>query len=68
MSNIEEDFGSYLQGWTDLLEEERQRFIREDIEENENEEILIENMVHPAVDTNAKWKLISLFKELVLPF
>ena len=64
LSNTQEDFRNYLQGWTDMLEQERQRFINEDIGEDIEEEILIENIDHPAV--NAKQN--SLFKELVLPF
>ncbi|CAG8626420.1 4066_t:CDS:2, partial [Scutellospora calospora] len=36
--------------------------------EDEDEEILSVNAaIHPAVDSNAKWDLITLFNELELP-
>ena len=51
-----------------MVEEERQRFEREDEEENGEEEIQIGNTIHLAIDTNAKWELVYLFKDLILPF
>lgn len=62
--SFEGDFSNYLQGWADMLKEE-QRFEREETEEEASS---IENITHPAIDKHAKWELISLFKELVLPF
>ena len=66
----EEDFGNYLQGWADMLEEEKKGFDNENFEEiSENDVFLeLENITHPAIDINAKWELASLFKELDLPF
>ncbi|RHZ77148.1 hypothetical protein Glove_185g69 [Diversispora epigaea] len=58
------DFGNYLQEWISMLEDEKEAFI--DLEENENEEL--ENIIHPAINSNAKWELLSLFKELNSPF
>ncbi|RHZ82237.1 hypothetical protein Glove_110g32 [Diversispora epigaea] len=57
------DFGNYLQEWISMLEDETETFI--DLEENENEEL--ENIIHPAINANAKWELLSLFKELNSP-
>jgi hypothetical protein len=39
-------------------------------EENKNEIVHIEinDILHPAIDSNAKWKLNSLFKELEFLF
>ena len=65
LADLEEELGDYLQGWSEMLEEETYEF-----EENENEIVHIEinNILHPAIDSNAKWKLDSLFKKLQFPF
>jgi hypothetical protein len=64
-NDLEGEFSKYLQGWSEMLEEETYEF-----EENENEivHIKINDILHPAIDSNAKWKLSSLFKELEFLF
>lgn len=59
--NSENEFNKYLQGWSEMLEEETYEF-----EENENEimQITVNDILHPAIDKNAKWELNLLFKEL----
>jgi hypothetical protein len=66
-NNLEKEFNDYLQGWAEMLKEETERF--ED-EEYEAEDILetTNNIIHPAVNSNAKWKLELLFKDLKFPF
>ncbi len=65
--NLENEFCEYLQDWADILEEE---YIVNDEFDNEfNEDNVIDDIEHPATDTNAKWELITLFKNnLKLPF
>ena len=55
--NIEDEFGEYLQGWTDMLKEEELANNEDDSEDN-----AVDSITHPAVDTNAKWILGTLFK------
>lgn len=69
--NLEQEFSNYLQGWTEMLEEETLKFQNEEDEINELDELnetSIDNTIHPAIDPNAKWNLESLFKDLELPF
>ncbi|RHZ60178.1 hypothetical protein Glove_357g58 [Diversispora epigaea] len=64
--NIENDFGEYLQGWVEMLREEKNAI---DDDNYDDENIMVDNIIHPAVDTNAKWELTTLFKNnLKLPF
>ena len=46
-----------------MLEEETYEF-----EENETVLTTVNDILHPAIDSNAKWNLESLFKELEFPF
>ena len=67
VSSLEADFGQFLDVWVVILVEETDEFT--DTEE-ENGEMLsseIEDIIHPAVDSNAKWDLNTLFNELQLP-
>ncbi len=67
LANLEKEFGNYLQGWAEMLEEETLRFQND--EDNEIDELNeITDITHPAIDPNAKWNLDSLFKELELSF
>ena len=67
LANLEKEFGNYLQGWTEMLEEETLRFQND--EDNEIDELNeITDIAHPAIDPNAKWNLDSLFKKLELSF
>ncbi len=70
ITNLEEEFRIYLQGWADILEEEKKAFNNKEFDEIEEENISLEleDIIHPAINTNAKWELVSLFKELDLPF
>lgn len=54
--NIENEFGEYLQGWTDMLKEE------ELANDDDDSDDTVDNITHPAVDINAKWMLETLFK------
>ena len=66
---LEKEFNNYLQGWTEMLEEETSKFQNEEYEINEiDESDITNNIIHPAIDPNAKWKLESLFKDLEFPF
>ncbi|CAG8837098.1 9821_t:CDS:2, partial [Gigaspora margarita] len=60
LSISEEDFGEYLQGWAELLEEEQDNEDRVNIED-------LDDIVHPALDKDAKWQLENLFVTLELP-
>jgi len=52
-----------------MLEEETLKFQNDEIDEiKELNEITVNDVIHPAIDPNAKWNLDSLFKELELPF
>jgi len=65
--NSEEKFDNYLQGWAEMLEQETLRF--QDENDNEMEEFVeTNNIIHPAIDSDAKWNLNSIFKELEFPF
>jgi hypothetical protein len=66
----ESDFNEYLQGWAEMLEEERQGTFEEgnELYEDEITSVTLDHISHPAVDGNAKWELKMLFKEnLSLP-
>ena len=68
-TNLEKAFGNYLQGWAEMLEEETLTFQNDEIDEIEElNEITVNNVIHSAIDPNAKWNLDSLFKKLELPF
>jgi hypothetical protein len=63
--NLENEFDEYLQDWIDMLNEEE--FANSD--NFDESDIINDNNIHPANDTNAKWKLTTLFKNnLELPF
>ena len=64
--NLENEFSEYLQDWVDMLKEEELAIN----DENEfDEDHIIDDITHPAIDDNAKWELITLFKnDLELPF
>ena len=65
--NSEKEFDNYLQGWAEMLEQETLRF--QDENDNEMEEFVeTNNIIHPAIDSDAKWNLNSIFKELEFPF
>lgn len=66
---LEKEFGNYLQGWVEMLEEETSKFQNEEYEIDEiDESVTTDNIIHPAIDPDAKWKLESLFKDLKFPF
>ncbi|CAI2194474.1 4267_t:CDS:2, partial [Funneliformis geosporum] len=50
---LENEFNEYLQNWAEMLEEERISIFDENFDENNT----IDNIIHPAIDFNAKWKL-----------
>ena len=65
-SSLEANFGEFLDVWVEILVEETEEFTGIE-EENEEELSEIEDIIHPAVDPNAKWDLNTLFNELSLP-
>ena len=68
-TNLEKEFGNYLQGWAEMLEKETLKFQNDEIDEIEElNEMTVNDIIHLAIDPNAKWNLNSLFKELELPF
>ena len=71
--NIENEFGEYLQGWADMLKEEELANYEDDLNDEDNssddENIIVNNIIHPAIDTSAKWILETFLKDnLNLPF
>ena len=68
-TNLEKEFGDYLQGWSEMLEEETLKFQNDENDTFEElNEVTVDDIIHPAIDPNAKWNLDSLFKELELSF
>lgn len=66
-SQLENEFAEYLQGWVEMLREEENAELNEDTDEDDNS--TLDNITHPAIDTNAKWALETLFKDNInLPF
>ncbi|CAB4419430.1 unnamed protein product [Rhizophagus irregularis] len=65
--DLEKEFNNYLQGWSEMLEEETYEF-GENENENDIMQITVDDILHPAIDPNAKWNLSSLFKELEFLF
>ncbi|CAG8657340.1 2874_t:CDS:2 [Gigaspora margarita] len=57
-------FGEYLQEWVEMLDEEKEA----DIIEDQDDYVELDDIIHPANDENAKWKLSGLFCSLELPF
>ena len=63
---LENEFGQYLQGWAEMLEEEKNAELEE-----EKSDMPLDDVTHPANDANAKWDLVTLFYNDVninLPF
>src|SRR6266498_2273776 len=64
-NNLEEEFGKYLEGWVEMLEDE----IFSDFDNDDDDEIVsVNDIIYPAINPDAKWDLESLFKELEMPF
>ena len=63
--NLENEFSEYLQDWVDMLKEEELALDENEFENN----TIVDDVTHPAHDNDAKWELITLFKDnLKLPF
>ena len=64
LTDLEKEFGNYLQGWAEMLEEETLRFQsnEEDDKIDELNEIAVNNIIYLAIDPNVKWNLDTLFK------
>ena len=63
---LQNDFGKYLYGWAEMLEEKKNAELDE-----EKSDMSLDDVTHPANDTNAKWDLVTLFKKnenINLPF
>ena|SRR5829696_68582 len=61
---LENEFGEYLQGWIEMLDEEKNAEFDENSDENteDNNMVNVHDITHPAIDTSAKWALETLFK------
>ncbi|PKC56116.1 hypothetical protein RhiirA1_474476 [Rhizophagus irregularis] len=68
MNSLENDFNKYLQGWAEMLKNEKNAELDEETEEQSN--TLIGDVTHPANDISAKWNLLTLFNNINvnLPF
>lgn len=63
-TEFESKFGEYLQGWAEMLNEE-------DNDDDDDYDISLDDITHPAIDSNAKWELEFLFNKNInvdLPF
>ncbi|RIB27557.1 hypothetical protein C2G38_2029251 [Gigaspora rosea] len=64
-SSLVSEFGGFLDIWVETITNETEELANT---ESEDEEILeINDTVYPAVDSNAKWDLSTLFNDLELP-
>ncbi|CAG8646726.1 4123_t:CDS:1, partial [Gigaspora rosea] len=69
-SSLLEEFSQFLDVWVIISAEETKELTGID---NEYEEISflsvgsVGDIIHPAIDPNAKWGIITLFNELPLP-
>ena len=64
-NNLEEEFDKYLEGWAEILEDE----IFSNFDNDDDDKIVsVNDIIHPAIDPDAKWDLESLFKKLEMPF
>ncbi|CAG8813687.1 30731_t:CDS:2 [Gigaspora margarita] len=61
---FEAEFGEYLQEWVEMLDEEEEA----DIIKDQDDYVELDDIIHLAIDENAKWKLSGLFCSLELPF
>ncbi len=68
--NLKEEFETYLQEQTNMLEEKKENFNNKEFEkfDEKNVSLKLKNIIHSAINTNAKQKLTSLFKDLDLLF
>ncbi|GBC06609.1 hypothetical protein RclHR1_06960007 [Rhizophagus clarus] len=67
LTNLENEFGDYLQEWAEMLEEEANK--NEKYKEDELDIFIETNKItHPAIDSDAKWKLKSIFNKLKFLF
>ncbi|CAG8752488.1 17278_t:CDS:1, partial [Cetraspora pellucida] len=55
----------FLDVWVEISADETEEVM--DIEDEDEEILLVNAAVHLAVDSNAKWNLITLFNKLELP-
>jgi hypothetical protein len=66
---LENEFGGYLQGWIEMLEEEKNAEYDEEGDDINNNIVNINDTTHPAINASAKWALETLFKDNInLPF
>jgi hypothetical protein len=64
-TEFESKFGEYLQGWAEMLNEE------DNNDDDDDFDISLNDITHPAIDSNAKWELEFLFNKNInvdLPF
>ena len=68
-SQLENEFGGYLQGWIEMLEEEKNSEYDGEDDDINNNTVNINDTTHPAINASAKWALETLFKNNInLPF
>ncbi|KAF0446140.1 hypothetical protein F8M41_002972 [Gigaspora margarita] len=66
-NSLEEEFSQFLDVWVEILANKTEKLADIDEEEDEIFFLPVGDIIHPAVDSNAKWDLITLFNELPLP-
>ena len=66
-NSLETEFNQFLDVWVEISVRETEESTDIDEEDDEMISSAIEDIVHPAVDSNAKWNLNLLFNELQLP-
>ncbi|CAG8775906.1 4239_t:CDS:1, partial [Gigaspora rosea] len=65
-----EEFGQFLDVWVVISAEETEELTGIDDEDEEMSFLSVGSVgdiIHPAIDPNAKWDIITLFNELPLP-
>ncbi|KAF0532298.1 hypothetical protein F8M41_011341 [Gigaspora margarita] len=66
LSSLEE-FSQFLDVWVVISAEETEELTGIDDEDNEMAFLSVGDIIHPAIDPNAKWNIITLFSKLLLP-
>ncbi|CAG8721904.1 10644_t:CDS:2, partial [Cetraspora pellucida] len=64
-NSLEEEFGQFLNVWVEISANETEELANID-DDDDLFSLSVGDTVHPAVDSNAKWDLITLFNELPL--
>ncbi|KAF0333054.1 hypothetical protein F8M41_017183 [Gigaspora margarita] len=66
-NSLKEEFSQFLDVWVEISANETEELADIDEEEVKIFSLPVGDIIHPAVNSNAKWDLITLFNELPLP-